>query len=148
MTWQDQLQKGKFRDAEFYTASSDGSIGRRTEVHKYPLRDKPFVEDLGRREREFSLEVYVLGQDYMAARDRLIEAVEKPGPGPLVHHWLGAMDVSVTDCRITESTDRGGFCTFSITFVEAGENTYPAGPADTRIAVDGAADLAIEMEWV
>lgn len=146
MTWQDQLQQGKFRDATFFTASSEGSIGRRTNIHKYPLRDKIFVEDLGRREREFSLDCYVIGQDYMSARDRLIKAVEKPGPGPLVHHWLGAMTVSVVACRITESTDRGGFATFSITFVEAGENTYPAGSSDTRIAVDTAADLAIEIE--
>ncbi len=61
---------------------------------------------------------------------------------------MGAMQVAVVDCRISESTDRGGFCTFSITFVEAGENTYPGAAENTASAVDASADLAIEFEWV
>jgi prophage DNA circulation protein len=147
MSWRDSLQKGKFRDAEFYTEASDGSIGRRTEVHEYPLRDKPFVDDLGRRARQITLDAYVLGPDYMAARDRLIEALEKPGPGPLTHHWMGLMQVAVVgEVGISESTREGGMCRFRITFVEAGENKFPTALSDTRTLVDAQADAGLLAE--
>jgi prophage DNA circulation protein len=146
VTWRDQLQKGKFRDAEFYTEADDGIIGRRVQVHEYPLRDKPYVEDLGRKGREFTLDLYVLGDDYMAARDRLIAAIEKPGPGPLVHHWMGLMQASVVDCRISHSTREGGMCRFVVTFVEGGENTYPSALTDTRSYVNTQADAGVLAE--
>jgi prophage DNA circulation protein len=146
VTWRDQLQKGKFRDAEFYTEADDGIIGRRVQVHEYPLRDKPYVEDLGRKGRQFTLDLYVLGDDYMAARDRLIAAIEKPGPGPLVHHWLGLMQASVVDCRISHSTREGGMCRFAVTFIEGGENTYPSALTDTRNYVNTQADACILAE--
>jgi prophage DNA circulation protein len=143
MAWRDQLQQGKFRDAEFFTEGADADIGRRNVLHEYPLRDLPYVEDLGRKAREFGLECFVIGADYMAARDRLIAAIEAEGPGTLVHPWLGSMRVSVRGCRVRESASEGGLAIFSVTFVEAGESRSPTATQDTRSVVQARADTAI-----
>ena len=59
--WRDKLVKSKFRNTAFYTASAEMSGGRKTVVHEYPLRDKPYAEDLGRKGHSFNIEAYVLG---------------------------------------------------------------------------------------
>lgn len=142
MSWRDRLQPGRFRDAAFFIESDDAAIGRRTVLHEYPLRDVPYVEDLGRRAREFSIECFVLGPDYMTARDALIAALEAPGPGTLVHPYLGTMRVAVLSARKRESTAEGGVARFSITFAEAGENLEPRAAPDTGAIVQGRAERA------
>lgn len=142
MSWRDNLQKAKFRDAEFHVQATDGQVGRRTVLHEYPQRDDPYAEDLGRKAREFNLDAYVIGADYMAARDVLIAAIEKPGPGTLVHPYRGTHLVVVTACRISETSDEGGMARFQLTFVEAGKNENPASRLDTGSAVSTKAAAA------
>lgn len=137
---------GSFRGAKFIAPASEATFGRRAEVHEYPLRDKPWVEDLGGKARRYEIEVFVdsrLG-DHLAMRDALIAAIEEGGPGTLVHPWHGTMTVSLTEpATVRESSREGGRTTFRLVFVEAGELLYPASGADTAVAVDGAADSAI-----
>ncbi|MEE9357463.1 DNA circularization protein [Candidatus Vondammii sp. HM_W22] len=143
MSWRDNLRQGKFRDAEFVIETDGMSFGRRNELHEYPLRDKPYVEDLGRKAREHNVECFVIGPDYMTARDALIEALEKPGAGTLVHPFMGTLRVAVRNARKRESTRDGGMAKFTITFVESGENTRPDAVIDTRQVIDAKADVAI-----
>lgn len=140
MSWRNQLQPAKFRDAPFYVTSASGAAGRRTAKHEYPQRDDAYVEDMGRKAREFTLEAFVIGADYMAWRDALLYAIETPGPGLLVHPYRGSFNVAVTECRYTESSDRGGMATFQLTFVE----TFEAALPDTRI--DTQAQVATEAD--
>ena len=136
--------KGKFRDAEFLVTSDDLTFGRRNQVHEYPLRDDPYVEDIGKKAREFSIQVTVIGQKYEKARDKLIAALEKPGTGTLVHPYYGTMKASVISARKSESIGEKGKATFHITFVP-GEGTprYPTTATDTASLVDAAAGLSI-----
>jgi len=142
MSWRDQMQKGSFRGAPFFTVTAGGQFGRRNIVHEYPLRDVPYAEDMGRRARQFDIEALVLGDDYMTDRDRLIEALEKAGPGELVHPYRGRMRVVVADASVSESTDEGGVAHFRITFVESGEKLEPSAQTNTARAVEAAADKA------
>jgi prophage DNA circulation protein len=82
MAWRDALRSGSFRGVPFQIDSHDLTFGRRTSMHEYPLRDEPYSEDLGRKARVFSLNLYVIGRDYMAGRDNLREALEKTGARP------------------------------------------------------------------
>ncbi len=140
MPWRDRLLEASFRGAGFEIAAHDASGGRRAQTHEYPGRDRPFTEDLGRRAHEFQVEGYIVGDDYMARRDALIEACDKPGAGQLVHPYLGRLDVTCTERRISERTSEGRMCRVFLQFVESGQNRYPAGRADTaRQAGDAAA---------
>ncbi|MDP1681091.1 MAG: DNA circularization N-terminal domain-containing protein [Burkholderiales bacterium] len=138
--WRQQLQRAKFRDVAFFVRSTDGQVGRRTVLHEYPQRDDPYSEDMGRRAREFTIEAIIIGPDYFKVRDALIDAIETPGPGTLIHPYRGRMEVVLSQpARISESPEEGGLVRFSLTFVEAGKNQQPSARADTRTQVDQAA---------
>ncbi len=145
MTWRDHLQPASFRGVSFHIKDASGTYGRRVALHEYPLRDKPYAEDLGRKAREISFDAYVIGHDYMTGRDALIEAVEKPGAGTLVHPYYGQMRVTVTACRVRESTREGGMARFSLTMVEAGELAFPVATVDTQSIVETRADDALDV---
>lgn len=140
MNWRDQYLKGSFRGAAFRSQTHDRSGGRRIASTEFPGRDEPLIEDLGRKQRQFTIEAHVIGADYRAARDALVEALEAEGPGLLVHPWHGQMMVVVNDYTTSESTDDGGLCSFSLTFGEAGQ------PVSAPVAVPSgqAASLAAD----
>lgn len=141
--WRQSLLKGSFRGVPFFTKSTSSEQGRRSAVHEYPGRDVPFVEDMGRKGRGFTLEAYVIGPDYMVARDALITALEKPGAGELIHPYRGTLNVALTaPARISESADEGGMARFSLTFTESGNNAQPVVRPDTPALVSNAADTA------
>lgn len=142
-TWRNKMQKGSFRGVQFNAIKSDGDIGRRHVVNQYPNKDEAYVEDLGLKARSFTLDIFVIGDDYMTARDALEAAFEKEGSGELVHPWRGRMTVSVTDCRPSESIDQGGRQSWSVTFTQTGKNTQPNIRPDTVAIVDVAANNAI-----
>lgn len=144
MAWRDQWQKASFRGVEFRIRSAAGTLGRRNVVHEYPGRNEPFVEDMGRKAREFTFEAFVIGADYLRWRDQLEEACEKEGSGELVHPTRGRMQVAVQDCRPTENIDAGGMASYSLAFIESGANLNPAVRVDTPSAVGIAGDNAID----
>lgn len=142
MSWRKKLQQASFRGVPFLVAAHDADLGRRVQVHEYPLRDKPYAEDLGRKSRTLRVEAYLLGADYMAARDRLLVAVEQAGAGQLEHPYLGKMQAMCLSCQVRESTAEGGMARFALEFVEAGEFTFPTSAASTGAAVETAAEAA------
>lgn len=159
MTWREQLGEvtafintqpvkfrgGSFRGIPFRTVDAEAQIGRRNQVHEYPQRDVPYTEDLGRRARRFKVEAYVLGDNYLAERDALIEALEKAGPGNLTHPRWGSLDVAVADVvNVKESPREGGMAHFSITFVEHGANQFPQATVNTVADLEQLADAADE----
>lgn len=132
MGWKDKLQPASFRGVPFHVESDDLSAGRRTQTHEYPGRNKPYTEDLGRATRKGSIEAFLIGDDYMAARDRLLAALEQGGSGELVHPWHGRMTVNVDDgCRVRHGVRDGRYCAITISFVEAGELAFPTASAST-----------------
>lgn len=142
MTWRDRLLDGYFRGVPFELDGSAYASGRRTATHEFPGRDTPFTEDLGRAGRTFNLEAHVIGPDYDILRDRLREALEEEGPGPLDHPYYGSLTVQVGTVSLRESTDQGGMATFSIAFHEAGDVPSLA-EFDTAAALEAAANKSI-----
>jgi prophage DNA circulation protein len=126
-------------------AHNSGDGGRRVAVHEFPGRDKPYVEDLGRRISEFDIEAYIVGDDYIAARDELIDACSRSGAGELVHPFSGTRTVFCTECRYSERIDEGRMVRFSLKFIEEGENTYPATAEDTAAVAAAAADNLVAV---
>ena len=144
MAWRDNLVQASFRGVEFQVDETEAPIaGRRLAVHEYPGRDEPFVEDLGRRTKRWTIEAFVIGDDYADARDRLIEACDTMGPGELVHPYLGALQVACESCELTERTREGRMARFALAFVEAGENQYPSAAANTSDTVRSRGGAAI-----
>ncbi|EPG6464597.1 DNA circularization protein [Citrobacter freundii] len=132
MTWKDRLQPASFRGVPFKVDSEDAGAGRRVETHEYPNRDKPYTEDLGRVTFRPNITAYVIGDDCFDQRDRLIEALNKPGPGTLVHPTYGELNVCVDgEIRVSTTSSEGRMVRFDLQFVEAGELEYPTAGAAT-----------------
>lgn len=143
MTWRDRLQPASFRGVPFRVDSADYEVGRRTQVHEYPLRDDVDGDDLGRAARRFSIRAYVIGPDYDQARDRLIDALETAGPGTLVHPYYGRRIVMLErPARVRITTREAGKATFDLQFVETQAVTQPSQTTDTQTAATDAADAA------
>lgn len=130
MNWREDLHRvslgdgrrmigASFRGVPFFVESADRSGGRRIVAHEFPLRDDPYVEDLGRRARVFTVEGYVLGKDYVRRRDELLAALEDTeGPGELVHPYHGVLRAICSSLSIRESVADGGLARFAIEFTE------------------------------
>lgn len=132
MAWKDRLQDASFRGVPFKVEEESSGVGRRVETHEYPNRDKPYTEDLGKVSFRPSLTAYVVGEDCFDQRDRLIEALNKSGPGTLVHPVYGEMNVCVDgEVRVSTSRSEGRVVRFDLKFVEAGELSYPTAGAAT-----------------
>lgn len=151
MRWRDQIAansvagqafRGSFRGAEFLVPDDELEFGRRTNTHEYPLRDEPYVEDLGRKARRFQIDVFVAGENCLTDRDALIVAIEQAGPGLLVHPWYGVLNVTVVEARVSNHSNQGGKITFSLTCIEAGENLFPTSETDIASSVAAAATAA------
>lgn len=141
MSWRDELQPASFRGVPFFVDTSDAEFGRRVQRVEYPYRDKPFTDDLGRRIREYNIDAILLGDDLFAQRSRLIDALEKAGPGSLIHPRLGALRVQLDRAR-WRTTAGGNVERISITFVEASEQSLPQTSVDTLDRVKIAAAKA------
>jgi len=136
MNWRDRFtSKGSFRGAGFVIKDDSLEFGRRVIKHEFPLRDDVVAEDMGKKSREHSAAVFVIGDDYLEQRDALMAAIEKPGAGSLVHPYFGTINVTISSSRVRHSTGEGGYCQFSLTFFI----TPPAPPlenADTQADVE------------
>lgn len=144
MAWRDNYRAATFRGVGFFVATADSSHGRRQAVHETAQRDVPYTEDLGRKSREFSITGYLLGKEYDVAREELIKVCEQAGPGVLVHPYRGELTVVCRGLNVSESSDEGGKCTLSMTFLEAGEASYPSAKVDSVNAISAKAGEVTE----
>lgn len=134
MLLKDKLRPASFRGVPFQVEESGLGTGRRTQVHEYPQRDKPYAQDNGRATRRIEFAAFVVGADYVEKANALLGALEESGSGMLVHPWLGSMRVSVTeDCHVSFNSGLG-VAEFRLSFVESGELTFPSS-ADSTAAL-------------
>lgn len=145
MAWRDNLKQGSFRGVPFETFAVGNDIGRRVALHEYPERDLPYAEDIGKAARGFQVECFVVGDDYHSKRDELIEALEKKGPGTLVHPYWGNLTVQVQSARVSEDSQEGRLAKFSISFVESGKNETPNRTVGTASRVGTSASGVLSV---
>lgn len=131
MSWRDRVQPASFRGVVFQAETGSEPVGRQTQVHEYPQRDEPMVEDLGRATRPIKLIAWLAGPDAFERRDELLKALDEPGPGELVHPWMGPITVTATDCEMEHDRREGGVVRFDLVFVVGGELAYPSTHINT-----------------
>ena len=127
------LLPASFRGVPFGVFADEIGGGRRVAVHQYPGREEPWAEDIGRGARSFRFRGFIVDGDIAFAggpiqlqRALLIAALEKAGPGLLVHPTLGPIQVSVPRFSVGADLGAGRLSTVDLEFVEAGKRTYPS----------------------
>jgi len=130
----EKLRPASFRGVPFEvdgTEFTEFEVGRRTQVHEYPQRDKPYAQDMGRATRHIGFPGFVVGPDYVDKANALIGALEEYGPGTLVHPWFGSIKVSVErPARVSFNGDLG-LAKLQLAFVESGELAFPSSAQST-----------------
>lgn len=120
MSWRDGLYKASFRGIEFYVRRAEQTGARKKVVHEFVGTEDSKIDDRGRKTPEFTIDAFVIGDDYAYTRDRLVAALDQAGEGDLIHPYRGRLAVHVKNWNIIESFDKGGMATFSITFIVSG----------------------------
>lgn len=141
MSWRDQMLPASFRGVPFFVEYTEDMFGRRSAVTEFPLRDEADVKDMGGRAKAYRFAAYVLGDDYMAKRDALRDALNAAGPGRLVHPYYGEIDVQIGQASCLETVREAGMCRFSVECVLAGQaHANPRVSVDTRVRVELSAE--------
>ena len=140
MAEEKKLYEASFRGVPYHVTKVDLKVGRRTVVHEYPQRDKPYVEDIGRAARRLSFTAFVVGDDYIQQADKLIGASETVGPGTLIHPQLGEMKCCLEQASTNTFTDSSRTACVVLTAVESGELEFPKAGTDAVSKVLESAD--------
>lgn len=145
-TWRDKLRPASFRGVPFQVKGRTLATGRRGPEHEYPDRDEAFAEDLGRKQRKYDVDAFLLasrlGDEYLSTRDRLLEALEQKGPGEYVDPWGQSWQVQVRSVTWQETMHEGGYVSLKIAFVEYSPQARHRVGTDTGHAVAQAAAAA------
>jgi prophage DNA circulation protein len=115
-TWRDKLLPASFRGISFLIPQASVPVGMKGPLHEFPQRDTPFFEQMGKQAHVHKMTAWVVGDDCLERRDKLIEALQTPGAGELVHPWLGRLQVKVGECDMAHERTQGGMVTFELTF--------------------------------
>lgn len=143
MSWRDNLREASFRGVPFFYDDTEADRGRRFHRHEYAGQDDVYHEDLGLKTRAHTLNAYVWGPNCDVDAANLRAAIEKSGPGTLVHPIEGEMRVAVMSARERTSTREGGMVTFTITFEETGETHRPQVSPLPAARIDAASENAL-----
>lgn len=135
VTWRDKLLPASFRGISFLIPQASVPVGMKGQLHEFPQRDTPFFEQLGKQSQVHKMTGWVIGDDCFERRDKLIEALNTPGGGELVHPWLGKMQVKVGECEMSHDRVGGGMVSFDLTFYPDVPLKTPAARANTQAQV-------------
>lgn len=121
--WRKRLRPASFAGAKFHVEQQSRTSGMRTVVHEYPKRNDPYSEIMGRHAIRYQVTGYVIGPNYHLEKEQLIAVLERPEAGQLVDPYRPANPLSCVCERysVTETRERGGYCTFEMSFVESGK---------------------------
>lgn len=133
-----QLRPASYRGVPFAVLEGEAVFGRRNAIHTYPFRDGAWVEDMGKQARRITLIGFVVGDDAIAKRNALIQAVESPGNGELVHATLGRMTVNVLEFASHERWDKGRMFEVRLVCMTSVPRIWPATSTSTPDAVSSA----------
>ncbi|CAI1793327.1 DNA circularization protein [Serratia liquefaciens] len=139
VNWE-ELRDASFRGIPFYFVDVEGTGGRRAIPHAYPKKEVGWTEDHGAVLSQQQINGILLGNDYQAQFNRLLAALNTPGPGELVHPWFGVQQVQAGKVTHKLSTEEGGIAYVSFEVFEAGEQLFPTQQEDTTATTLSAAD--------
>lgn len=135
-------QRAKFRDAVFWVNDYSQDAGRRLSIQRFPGDRFTNVQDLGADSTKFTVNAFLVGEDYDTDRVALEQALLKGGEGDLYLPWRGTLTVTIVGrIRTQESKTARGTCTVTFECIET--NPPPrVFSVDAAARVGDAADRA------
>lgn len=144
MAWRDNIRPASFRGIPFKVDMSQFTSGRRVALHEFPDRDDAFPEDLGGVGKSFRVDGHILGDDYFEQKTNLLAALEKQGPGELIHPYFGTLLVQIGPVSVDEDVREGRFAKISFQCYKVPSVIYPKPVNDKGAILGDKAGGAIE----
>ncbi len=141
MSFEERLT-ASIRGVEFLLNTVDGKGGRRAIPREYPKRESGWTEDNGAILTNEQITGKLVGNDYLAKLRTLLDALNQPGPGEMVHPWWGVRTVQVGEVSHRLDNEEDGVAYVTFTVWEAGKRLFPAAAIDTAATLGNAADAA------
>jgi hypothetical protein len=157
----DELNEASYRGAVFFVTSASRDGGRKDVVKSFVSSDRQTVEDLGLRQPTFTIEGVVAAQldntgaeirSYTDVRRELLLALERGGPGVLVHPFYGRLEgIHARTYSLRESMTQLGDAAITITFAISNADGLPTvettvlgevSSANTAVLAAAEADIA------
>lgn len=137
--WFESLKPASYGDVPFAVESNRLAAGRKTSVHNYPFRDDAWIEDLGKKARQFEIVGFLIDGDIktgagsvISQRNDLLEVCEMGDGWTLVHPTLGRIrNVVCLGVETVERRDLGSVFEIRLTLMVQGERKFPAAAVST-----------------
>lgn len=135
--------RGSFRGAAFRVESDELAGSQGTAKHEIANSDRaPYIEPTGKDGDEFSIDAFVIGDNFLTDRDALLKELSKSQPGELVHPSYGTKRVMAMRWRVRQSYKEGGWAKLSIDFAETADPAAPSTTVDGSSIVQASASAA------
>lgn len=138
--WLKSLFKASYKGVPFWVETDEESGGRRVVEHQFPMRDVPFLEDLGEDLRHFDVNAYVASDRADQEASSLVAICATRGPGTLVLPMHGPLLVRCLTFQRERSKDRHGYLAFKLRFSREGAATAIVSVASLANLIFVAAD--------
>lgn len=119
-SWLTSLFNSSFKGVPFFVETDNESGGRRVVEHQFPMRDDPYLEDLGEDLRHFEVQAYVASDKADSEAAALVTICATRGPGTLVLPLHGQLIVRCLTFERDRSKDKHGYLSFKLKFSREG----------------------------
>lgn len=139
-----EMRSASFRGVRFLVPHGEIDEGRHAVVHNYPDAAFRYVEDNGLIPPDFKVHAVVHGASSVAWLNQLRGALNRPGPGTLIHPFYGRQTVQVVGPYKVRHTDKtAGVITLDIHFAVTGPAAFPAALSGIAAVIPGMAAAAL-----
>lgn len=136
MGWDTVLQDASYRDVPFEVVTLDESNGKDLARHERPFVQGVDLEDMGLSGSQLQVGAVFWGKGYAQRLKRLLEALEQPGGGVLVHPVWGRMsDMVAASWSYRHDAENVDHATVDITFHRSTEK-QPGFALENRFLVE------------
>lgn len=137
--WLATLFPASYKGVPFWVEKDEEGGGRRLVVHQFPMRDDPFVEDLGEDERTYDVTAYVASDAADREAASVLGVCTARGAGTLVLPMQGPVTVQCKSGKRSREKDRHGYVALELKFIRDGAASAVVTVASLAQAVFDAA---------
>ena len=120
--WHTLLQDASYKGVSFDIEAVDESNGKALAEHARPFVQGIDLEDMGTTGRQVQINAVFWGKGYAGRLKKLLDALEQPGGGVLVHPVWGRMhNMIAASWSYRHEADYVDYAGIDITFREAAE---------------------------
>jgi prophage DNA circulation protein len=141
--WLKTLWPASYKGTPFFVEQDAEEGGRRIVVHKFPMRDTPFLEDLGEDQRDYNVTAYLASDTADTDAGTLVATCALTGAGTLVLPTHGPLTVRCLTFKRSRTKDKHGFIAFDLHFIREGAASALASVASLANAIFVAADSTV-----